>query len=64
MTKLLSLLSAALLLGGCTTPDATAEKTTAQRAAAKKQQKGNPNLDRTYDWGARPPVANPAHDQD
>jgi hypothetical protein len=46
---------------GCTAsnpPPAT------QKAGERKRPKASPNLDRTYDWGARPPVANPDRERD
>jgi hypothetical protein len=62
MTKLLLFLAAGSLVVGCTTPP-TVEKDVGANGKAR-QQRGSPSLDRTYDFGARPPGANPAHDPD
>ena len=50
-----------LALIGCGGTDAAP---TATKRTAGKKAKAVPNLDRTYDWGARPPVANPDRNKD
>lgn len=60
MTKYIA---AILCLGmfGCATT------TTAPRAsvnAKSKRERPSPNLDRTYDWGSMPPVADPDREKD
>ena len=60
ITKLIaSILS--LLLIGCATTE-TPPRT--EDAAKGKRAKAAPSLDRTYDWGARPPVSAPDRQKD
>jgi hypothetical protein len=48
-------------LVGCT---ASNPPPAAAKAGERKRQKASPNLDRTYDWGSRPPIANPDRERD
>jgi hypothetical protein len=60
MTRYIAaLLSLAVV--GCTT---TTPPPVAQQNEKQRRAKAQPNLDRTYDWGARPPTANPDRERD
>jgi hypothetical protein len=50
-----------LLLIGCAP---TATPPPAKAGAKARKPRPMPNLDRTYDWGARPPVQSPDRDKD
>ena len=60
MTKYIA---AILCLGMLSCASTTAPRSSAN-ATKGKRRGGAPSLDRTYDWGARPPVENPDHEKD
>jgi hypothetical protein len=60
MTKSIAVVLA-LVVVGCT---ATTPPPGKRQSEKGKQAKARPSLDRTYDWGARPPVANPEREKD
>ena len=60
MTKYVAQMLCLVLIGCAATP--TTESN--ERITASLRQKPKPSLDKTYDWGSKPPNANPGRNRD